>query len=188
MVIRRFNEECESYKDGARAHMSLRTQLLSKLKNKEYRDSFVAEYIFSRIPLKIRAMRDRRKMSQQQLGEAAGVKQEWISKLEDPSYGKLTIKTLLKIAAAFDCGLSIDFVPFSQILNGATRLAPSSFDVPSFDEDEALEAEPKIVPLSPAGGASLNYYRAPDPRNSAQALPAKRVDAGKVAQQVVIAA
>jgi transcriptional regulator with XRE-family HTH domain len=156
--------------------MSLRTQLLSKLRNKEYRDSFVAEYIFSRIPLKIRAMRDRRKMSQKELGEAAGVKQEWISKLEDPSYGKLTIKTLLKLAAAFDCGLSIDFVPFSQILNGATRLAPSSFDVPSFNEDGALEREPTIVAIDLGNGPSLNYYRVPDDSNSAQTIPPKQVD------------
>lgn len=126
--------------------MNLRTQLLEKFKNKQYRDSFVAEHIYSRIPLKIRAMRDRRKMSQKELGALAGVKQEWISKLEDPNYGRLTIATALKIASAFDCGLSVDFVPFSQILEGASTLNRESFDVPTFEEElQNAEAIASII-------------------------------------------
>jgi transcriptional regulator with XRE-family HTH domain len=125
--------------------MSLRSQLLKKLRNKEYRDAFVAEYIYSRIPLKIRAMREKRKMSQKALGAAAGVKQEWISKLEDPTYGRLTISTLLNIASAFDCGLIVDFVPFSKILNGATHLSPESFEVASFSDDYGLHYEPVVL-------------------------------------------
>jgi hypothetical protein len=34
--------------------------------------------------------------------------QTWVSKLEDPNYGKLTISTLLKVASAFDVGLQIE--------------------------------------------------------------------------------
>jgi len=112
--------------------------------------------------MKIRAMRERRKMSQNKLGAAAGVKQEWISKLEDPNYGRLTISTLLKIASAFDCGLSVDFVPFSQILNGATHLSPRSFDVPSFSEDEALNHTPTVVASFPARNTgTVEYFDAP---------------------------
>jgi transcriptional regulator with XRE-family HTH domain len=121
--------------------MNLRQQILAKFKDKEYRDAFVAENIYSRLPLKIRAMREARGLSQSGLGALAGVKQEWISKLEDPSYGRLTISTLLKIASAFDCGLSVDFVPFSQILNSATSLSAPSFKVPDFAHDEALSGE-----------------------------------------------
>jgi transcriptional regulator with XRE-family HTH domain len=118
--------------------MNLRSQLLEKFQDKEYRDSFVQEFIFSRIPLKIRAIRDKRRMSQADLGEKARVAQAWVSKLEDPNYGRLTLSTLLKIASAFDCGLSVDFVPFSRILNDATSLSSESFNVPSFVEDGAL--------------------------------------------------
>jgi transcriptional regulator with XRE-family HTH domain len=109
--------------------------LLKKLKNKEYRDSFAAEYIYSRIPLKIRAMRERRRLSQQELGHLAGVKQEWVSKLEDPNYGRLTLSTLLKVASAFDVGLNVDFVPFSEIFDRSTHLSNEDFDVASFDEE-----------------------------------------------------
>jgi len=109
--------------------------LQKKLKNKEYRDSFAAEYIYSRIPLKIRAMRERRHLSQQELGRLAGVRQEWVCKLEDPNYGRLTLATLLKIAAAFDVGLNVDFVPFSQVLDRSTHLSSQDFDVASFNEE-----------------------------------------------------
>jgi len=128
---------------------NLRAQLLEKFRDKEYRDAFVQEFIFSRIPLKIRAIRDKRGMSQAELGEKAQVAQAWVSKLEDPNYGRLTLSTLLKIASAFDCGLFVDFVPFSRILNEATIMSPQSFDVPAFDDDSALVREPSVpVPVS----------------------------------------
>lgn len=121
----------------------MNTNLLkTKLNNKEYRDAFAAEYIYSRIPLKIRAMRDRRHMSQQQLAERAGVRQEWISRLEDPNYGRLTLSTLLKLASAFDVALNVDFVPFSEIFDRSTQLSPENFDVRSYgEENQAAELQ-----------------------------------------------
>ena len=65
---------------------NLHNRILDKLQNKECRDAFVGEYVFSRIPLKIRAMTDARDMSQGELGQMAGIAQPWVSKLEDPSY------------------------------------------------------------------------------------------------------
>jgi transcriptional regulator with XRE-family HTH domain len=68
----------------------------------------VAEQIFSRLPLKIRYFREEQGVTQRKLGEVAGMAQTWVSKLEDPNYGKLTISTLLKVASAFDVGLQIE--------------------------------------------------------------------------------
>lgn len=144
---------------------SVRSQLRSKMRNKEYRDAFVAEQIFSRLPLKIRGLREQRKLSQKELGEkAGGMAQAWVSKLEDPNYGKLTISTLLRIASACDVGLYIDFVPFSQVLNSATTLSEECFSVPSFDEDSAMSGEELDalsasvrVGLRTVGPLPLNY-------------------------------
>jgi transcriptional regulator with XRE-family HTH domain len=111
---------------------NLQRQLREKFSDKEYRDAYVAEYIYSRIPLKIRALREERNMSQAELGEKAGIAQPWVSKLEDPNYGRLTISTLLRVASAFDVGLFVDFVPFSEIVNRSSNLTSESFEVPSF--------------------------------------------------------
>jgi|SRR5882724_2970386 len=116
--------------------MSLvRQNLATKFDDKAYRDAFVAEQIFSRLPMKIRCIREQQELTQRQLGERAGMAQTWISKLEDPNYGKLTISTLLKIASAFDVGLQIDFVPFSRILGDSLRVSPDSLVVANFDHD-----------------------------------------------------
>lgn len=118
--------------------ISVRESLAEKFKNKEYRDAFVAEQIFSRLPLKIRNIREEQELTQRQLGVLADMAQTWVSKLEDPNYGKLTISTLLKLASAFDVGLHIDFVPFSKVLDGAIRLRSVSFSVPKFTEDKGF--------------------------------------------------
>lgn len=127
---------------------STRNQLAEKLQDKEYRDAFVSQGIFSRLPLKIRALREQRRLSQKQLGEKTDVAQAWVSKLEDPNYGKLTLSTLLRLASAFDVGLEVDFVPFSKVLDGALSLSQESFKVASFAEDRGLscKSEPDAAP------------------------------------------
>lgn len=119
--------------------ISVRENLAEKFKAKEYRDAFVAEQIFSRLPLKIRNIREEQELTQRALGKLADMAQTWVSKLEDPSYGKLTIATLLKLASAFDVGLQIDFVPFSKVLDGAIRLRSASFCVPKFEKDRGFD-------------------------------------------------
>jgi transcriptional regulator with XRE-family HTH domain len=117
---------------------SIREQLVRKLEDKEYRDAFVSEQIFSGLPLKIRSLREQRRLSQKQLGEKTSVAQAWVSKLEDPNYGKLTLSTLLRLASAFDVGLEVDFVPFSKVLDNALGRSKGSFKVGSFEQDHGL--------------------------------------------------
>jgi transcriptional regulator with XRE-family HTH domain len=118
----------------------VRQNLIAKFTDKTYRDAFVAAQIFSRLPLKIRCLREDQGMTQRQLGDVAGMAQTWVSKLEDPNYGKLTIATLLKVASALDVGLQIDFVPFSTVLRDAVYRTGESFSVPKFAEDTGLQS------------------------------------------------
>lgn len=118
---------------------SARNQILKLIReDKEYRDEFVAEHIFSRLPLKVRMLRQARKLSQQALASKAGVAKEWISQVENPNYGRFTLKTLLKIAAALDVALQVDFVPYSAVVNDVLRLSDESFQVPSAVADAGL--------------------------------------------------
>ena len=71
------------------------------------------------------------------------MKQSAISRLESPDYGNLNIKTLRRIASAFDVGLIVRFVPFSELgdwVSGTPRTNPglssNSLAVPSFEEEE----------------------------------------------------
>lgn len=118
-----------------------RLQILRSLKDREYRREFVAERVRSSIPLQIRALREQRnKMTQKQLAETLGKAQAWISKLEDPEYGKVTVATLLELAHAFDTDLEIKFRPFSDLLKGIPQ-GTEYFKVPGFDDEKLSEDE-----------------------------------------------
>src|SRR5207253_2649565 len=100
----------------------------------------VLEYIKNGVPYQIRSLRDQRGWTQGYLGEKAGKRQHGISRLEDPRYGsKLSIKSLLEIASAFDVALLVKFVPFSRLLNEYDDVSPEALSAKSvFDEDEML--------------------------------------------------
>jgi len=69
--------------------------------------------------------------------------QNAISRLESPDYGKATLTTLKRIASAFDVGLVVRFVPFTEFVDwvsGTPRvdrgLSFVSLGVQSFDNEE----------------------------------------------------
>ncbi len=113
-----------------------RNKILESLKNKEYRDAFVSEHIDTGLPFQIKALREKREWSQEKLGKEAGMHQERISALEDPNYGKFTLRTLKKLASAFDVALMVVFVPFSKLLDWESDLSPDALRVVSFKEDD----------------------------------------------------
>lgn len=117
-------------------------RLIEDLKDKEQRDAFVSAHIDTGIPFQIRALRDQRDWSQKKLGEHIPGKvmtQENISRLEDPNYSKFTLKTLKRLASAFDVALMVRFVPFSKLVEWELNLSVESLEVPSFDEESYFQ-------------------------------------------------
>jgi transcriptional regulator with XRE-family HTH domain len=119
--------------------ISARQQLLSSFRDPEYRHLFVNERLRSSVALQIRALRQAREMTQKKLGDAIDMAQTWVSKLEDPEYGKMTVATLLRLAEAFDTDLEIKFRPFSRTLTSLPTQTTEYFTVPSFDEEFGSE-------------------------------------------------
>jgi transcriptional regulator with XRE-family HTH domain len=122
---------------------SLITKILQKLKaSRKRRELFVAGQIKTGIPFQIRALRDKKGWTQGELGAQLGMTQTNISRLESPGYGRLNITTLQRIAAAFDVGLIIRFVPFSELIGWVDKLSPEAVAPKSFDEEiEMLESK-----------------------------------------------
>ena len=110
-------------------------RLLEELKSKGYREAFVAELIDTAIPFQIRALRKQRNWTQKELSNILGMKQERISVLEDPNYAKLSLSTLKRLASAFDIGLLVRFVPFSDLVKSELDLSPASLEVKSYKND-----------------------------------------------------
>jgi transcriptional regulator with XRE-family HTH domain len=118
-----------------------RNGLAAKLiTNKKYRDAYVLEHVKNSIPSQIRALREQREWKQSDLGEKAGKQQHGIARLEDPRIGhKLSIKTLLELASAFDVALLVKFVPFSRLVKEYEDVSFEALSAASITDEKEIE-------------------------------------------------
>ncbi len=125
-------------------NLNSREGLIARLRRgRKAREQFVDSHLGKGIAHQIRATRERLNWSQGQLAQEVGMNQNGISRLESPGYGRPTITTLRRLAAALDVGLVVHFVPFSQMIDwvsGTRRVDPGlttgSLAVPSFSAEE----------------------------------------------------
>src|ERR1700730_9271299 len=109
--------------------------LWKKMTNKEYRDSYVAGHISNTVASQILMLREARGWTQKDLAEKTGMGQSRISALEDPNYENIQVGTLKRLASAFDVGLTLRFVPFSEVVTLTAGLSTEKLLVPDFAND-----------------------------------------------------
>jgi transcriptional regulator with XRE-family HTH domain len=142
--------------------------LIVDLAEREFREEFVADQVRSRIAMLIRRLREQpeRDWSQTDLGRRMGKPQSVISRLEDPDYGKLSVQTLLEVAAAYGLPLWIDFPEWEDWFRYISDVPNSSTTRRSFDVGYLVErardetAKSSAFCLSRGGGASVWRYGA----------------------------
>lgn len=111
-------------------------ELMNTLTDEEYRVEFVSENIGTGLAFQIRHLRDSRGWTQDELAQRIDkAQQETISQWEDPNYGSYSVRTLKKLAAAFDVALSVRFVPFSELAAWVLQLTPQRLAPPDFDNE-----------------------------------------------------
>lgn len=122
---------------------SLRPVIARLRRGKHARKQFVESHLNKTLAYQIRAIRDRLGWSQEKMAQEVGMNQNAISRLESPEYGKLTLTTLKRLAAAFDVGLVVRFVPFGELTDWVTGtprtikgLNTDSLAVADFDTEE----------------------------------------------------
>lgn len=125
---------------------SISKKLVEKLHRKAYRAAYVGEHVRRGIASQIRAMRDQRGWNQGKLSQELGKPQSVVSRLEDPGYGKLTVQTLLEVAATFDVALQIRFVPYSTFLQQTRDVSSRSMQVVSFSDDFVARGKEIRIP------------------------------------------
>jgi transcriptional regulator with XRE-family HTH domain len=111
------------------------SDLAEKLHDPEYRKAFVASQINIGLPFQVRALLRARGWTQAILAEKADMLQPRISGLMSPGKTRPNIDTLRRLAEAFDCGLAVRFVPFSELAAWSEQFDPESFSVPDFGHD-----------------------------------------------------
>jgi transcriptional regulator with XRE-family HTH domain len=133
---------------------------VNELRQKEYRDAYVASQIRIGLPFQIRALRNKRGWSQEEFAGCVGMSQPRVSEMERPGARRLNIETLLRVATAFDVGLQIRFVPFSELVAWAENFNPDDFAISPFEEELAAqeialseqgETQPQIASAAASG-------------------------------------
>ena len=124
------------------------SKVFAKLKDPEYRKAFVASQINIAIPFQIRGLLKSRGWKQEDLAKRTGMLQPRISALLTSGKARPNIGTLSRIAEAFDCGLEVRFVPFSELASRSEIFDPENFSIPTFKEElrQAEEREEAALP------------------------------------------
>ena len=115
--------------------MTKSQQIWSSLQDEEYRREYAAD-VGTGLAFQIKLIREKNGWSQQRLANFVGSHQPTIHQWEDPDYGNHTLNSLKSLASAFDLGLMVKFVPFSELVHWNANLTPERLAPPSFDEEQ----------------------------------------------------
>lgn len=135
------------------------SKLWRKLRNKEYRDGYTEAQLSIEVPFQIRALRKARGWTQAQLAERCGIPQAQISHIEQPGRNPLSLRTLYRLASAFDVGLLVQFVSFSELVHYEEAFDPNTFHVPSFKEDQLETVSTSATLLSPQSESTFKVWK-----------------------------
>ena len=140
--------------------------LISEFADKEYAHAYMEEFSNMAIAAQIKVLRDQRGWTQKQLAEAANMKQERVCALEDVDYDAWTIKTLRKLAKAFDLTIKVSFEKFSSAILDVSKISSETLkrtsrekDLIEFSCDDFAYKETLWSPQSVITNKSQNYIQ-----------------------------
>ncbi|MBH9807673.1 helix-turn-helix domain-containing protein, partial [Clostridioides difficile] len=72
---------------------------------KAYRDGYLETRVRNGVAAQVRALREKLGLSQTEFGKLIGKPQTVVSRLEDPDYGRVSIRSLLDVAEGANVAL-----------------------------------------------------------------------------------
>ena len=145
--------------------MDERSKTISRLcSDLDSRTSYIKAKLNVVVPSKIKALRLKSNMPRQSdLADAAKMHQSRISMFETPGAANFTLETLAKLAAVFEVGLVVDFVPFSGMLRWENGYSQDDFNVTRIGDDTEF-LNPAVTLTTRAGSlenATQKYMNSP---------------------------
>lgn len=127
------------------------------------RHAYVTAEVTTALAHQVRALRLQRGWTQRQLAVHLRTTQAAVSRIEDPSYGKIALSTLFELSKVFDTGLQVRFVSLVGMLRDTWLPSPASLEVPTFEEQSATvgfyesltSARPTATTMIVAGSSQL---------------------------------
>jgi hypothetical protein len=106
--------------------------LADNMRDKRYRDSYVATHTRHILARQMRNFRGER--SQAEFGELIGKRQTVVSRLENPNYGAWQLRTMLEIAGQLNIAVFARFVDFPTFLKYSNDLSDAALHPKEYDE------------------------------------------------------
>jgi len=116
--------------------------------DKEYADAYTEEFLNLYIATQIKVLREQRNLTQAQLAELSGMRQERISVLENANYERWSIQTLRKLARAFDVTLRVTFETFSHTIAEIEGFSGTALERMHREEDLSEPIPPVVSETS----------------------------------------
>jgi len=121
--------------------VSEKSALIRKLQNdKNNRAAYIRAKINVNVPSQIRALRLKSPMTQEELADAAGMRQPRISAMERPGDTQFNLDTLIRLAAAFKVGLIVKFASHGEMLRWENNFSQDDFDVVTLEADDEFQS------------------------------------------------
>jgi transcriptional regulator with XRE-family HTH domain len=130
-------------------------ELIEQFHDKEYREAYADEFLDAYIAAQIRAIREQRRMTQQELAEMIGTQQAGISRLENVNYSGRNIQTLKKVAYALGGRLHVSIETFGSLLEEGASFSRKALERPSIESDPILKRPTKLPKSEPPSSNSL---------------------------------
>lgn len=125
-------------------------QTKPKWKDKEYRQDYMEAALEQTISWQIGLNRKARGISQGDLANMTGLSVEEIQENEDTTFEEHDLKTLVKIANAFDCAVMVKFISYSKLAYESYKLSEKDLYACSYGEETSKDKEVTHVTTSRA--------------------------------------
>lgn len=116
--------------------------LSQEFSDPEARRDYADIFLNSSIALQIKILRQQkgREWTQGELARRAGLHQSQISAMERSTHSAWSLRTLKKLADAFDLALVVRFASYGELLDNVAAMSRPALERPSFADDPAFRA------------------------------------------------
>jgi transcriptional regulator with XRE-family HTH domain len=118
--------------------MTVQRDISDRFEDEEIAHAYADEFLNMSIATQVRVLREERILTQEQLGNLAGMKQERISVLENVNYSSWSINSLRKLAKAFDVRLKVSFETFGSLIADMNNFNRGALERISRNEERRL--------------------------------------------------
>jgi transcriptional regulator with XRE-family HTH domain len=144
--------------------LGLVESLRQELRNDaEYADSYDESFLNGYIATQIKVIREQRGLTQGQLAGYVGTTQGGISRVENVNYSSWNVRTLRKLARAFDVRLKVSFEPYGTLPDEVLHFDRDNLErVPRTEDPGLLLDQISIASEKPqeSGVTDIGVWRA----------------------------